>query len=107
MSLHDELHGTGVGVTTVFPGFIREAGMFAEAKVELPPGIGTKKPEQVAEGVIRGIERNRAEVDVAPLALRATGWLSGAAPAAIAAMNRRMGASNFAEGLAEAQRDKR
>ena len=58
--------GTGVGVTTVFPGFIRDAGMFHESKTELPQGVGTRTPEQVAEGVIRGIERNKAEVDVAP-----------------------------------------
>src|SRR4051812_19337609 len=45
-ALHDELRGTGVGVTTVFPGFIAEAGMFAEADVDLPPGVGTRKPEQ-------------------------------------------------------------
>jgi short-subunit dehydrogenase len=107
MSLHDELHGTGVGVTTVFPGFISDAGMFADAKVDLPPGIGTKTPEQVAKGLIEGIERNKAEVDVAPVMLRATSWISGAAPAAVAAMNRRLGASKVADGLAEGQRDKR
>jgi short-subunit dehydrogenase len=107
MALHDELHGTGVGVTTVFPGFISDAGMFADAKVDLPPGVGTKKPEQVADGLIDGIEKNRAEVDVAPVMLRATGWISGAAPAAVAAMNRRLGGSKVADGLAEGQRDKR
>ena len=107
MSLHEDLHGTGVGVTTVFPGFISDAGMFAEAKVDLPPGVGTKTPEQVADGLIDGIARNRAEVDVAPVALRATGWISGAAPAAVAAMNRRLGGSKVAEGLAEGQREKR
>ena len=107
MSLHDELHGSGVGVTTVFPGFISDAGMFAEAKVDLPPGVGTKTPEQVADRLIDGIERNRAEVDVAPVMLRATGWISGAAPAAVAAMNRRLGGGKVAEGLAEGQREKR
>lgn len=107
MSLHDELHGTGVGVSTVFPGFISDAGMFADAKVDLPRGVGTKSPEQVAEGVISGIERNRAEVDVAPIMIRAGGWIAGAAPAALAALNRRAGAAGVAEGLAEAQRDKR
>ena len=30
--------GTGVGVTTVFPGFIRDAGMFHESGTELPRG---------------------------------------------------------------------
>jgi short-subunit dehydrogenase len=107
MSLHDELHGTGVGASTVFPGFIRDAGMFADAKVDLPKGVGTKTPEQVAAGVIEGIEKNRAEIDVAPIALRAGGWIAGAAPAALAAMNRRFGAGEVAEHLAEGQKEKR
>src|SRR4051794_38950958 len=54
--LREDLHGSGVGVTTVFPGFISDAGLFAEAKVDLPPGVGTRSPEQVAEAVVRGIE---------------------------------------------------
>ena len=29
--LNIELRGTGVGVTSVFPGFVREAGMFADS----------------------------------------------------------------------------
>ena len=33
-----DLHGTGVGVSGVFPGFIREAGIFADAQVQLPAG---------------------------------------------------------------------
>jgi uncharacterized protein len=106
-SLHDELHGTAVGATTVFPGFISDAGMFAESGVKLPPGVGTKPPEKVAEAVIEGIEKNRAEIDVAPLAVRATGKLAGIAPAAVAAVNRRFGGHDVADDLAEAQREKR
>jgi short-subunit dehydrogenase len=105
--LHDELHGTGVGASTVFPGFIRDAGMFADSGVKLPAGVGTKPPEKVAEAVIEAIEKNRAEIDVAPIAVRATGKLAGIAPAAVTAVNRRFGGHDIAEGLAEAQRDKR
>jgi short-subunit dehydrogenase len=32
-ALRAELHGTGVGVSSIFPGFIRDAGMFADANV--------------------------------------------------------------------------
>jgi uncharacterized protein len=106
-SLHDELHGTGVGATTVFPGFIRDAGMFADSKVELPKAVGTKKPEQVAAAVVEGIEKNRAEIDVAPFAMRATGKMAGLAPAAVTAVNRRFGGHGVVEDLAEAQREKR
>jgi len=29
LGLREDLKGTGVGVTTIYPGYIREAGMFA------------------------------------------------------------------------------
>jgi short-subunit dehydrogenase len=106
-SLHDELHGTGVGATTVFPGFISDAGMFADSGVKLPPGVGTKPPEQVAQAVLDGIDKNRTEIDVAPLAVRATGKLAGLAPGAVTTVNRRFGGRNVSGGLAEAQREKR
>jgi short-subunit dehydrogenase len=44
-SLHDELKDEGIGVTTVFPGFISDAGMFADADIELPRGVSTRSPE--------------------------------------------------------------
>jgi uncharacterized protein len=106
-SLHDELHGTGVGASTVFPGFISDAGMFADSGVKLPPGIGTKPPEKVAQAVIDAIDKNRTEIDVAPLAVRATGKLAGLAPGAVTSMNRRFGGRSVSDGLAEAQREKR
>jgi short-subunit dehydrogenase len=106
-SLHDELHGTGVGASTVFPGFISDAGMFADSGVKLPTGVGTKRPEDVSEAVIEAIEKNRTEIDVAPLAVRATGKLAGLAPGAITSMNRRFGGRGVSDGLAEAQRSKR
>lgn len=106
-ALREDLRTTGVGVTTVFPGFVSEAGMFADAGVRLPPGVAQRSPEQVAAAVVRGIERNRAEIDVAPLPIRAGGWLAGAAPGAVAALARRLGGERVAARLAEAQRDKR
>jgi short-subunit dehydrogenase len=106
-SLHDELHGTGVGATTVFPGFISDAGMFADSGVKLPAAVGTKPPEKVADAVLAGIEKGRAEIDVAPLAVRATGKLAGLAPGAVTAVNRRFGGRDVSDGLAAAQQDKR
>ncbi len=79
-ALRADLHGSGVGVSAVFPGFIRDAGMFADAGVKLPPGVGTRQPEDVARAVVGAIERNRGEVDVAPLPLRAGAIFAGLAP---------------------------
>jgi short-subunit dehydrogenase len=106
-ALHQELAGTGVGVTTIFPGFIREAGMFVESGAKLPPGIGTSAPQEVAEAVIEGIERNRAEIDVAPLPMRSGAKIFTAAPSIGAAISRRLGGSRVAASVAQGQREKR
>ena len=105
--LREDLHGSGVAVTVVYPGFVSGEGMFAEAGVELPRGVGMRSPEQVAEAVVVGIERGKAEIDVAPLALRAGVWASVLAPSAAAAVQRRLGSRDLSEKLAEAQRSKR
>jgi short-subunit dehydrogenase len=106
-ALRDELHGKGVGVTTVFPGFISDAGMFADAGVKLPAGVAMRSPDQVAAAVIRGIERDRGEIDVAPLFMRTSAWLAGISPSAVTAMARRLGSRDVAAELGERQRHKR
>lgn len=70
LSLRQDLAGTGVGVTVVLPGFVRDAGMFADSGQKPPPGLGTVSPEQVGEAVAKAIERDRAEVTVATLPQR-------------------------------------
>ena len=44
LALRQDLAPHGVGVSLVSPGFIRDAGMFADSGVKLPPGAGTKTP---------------------------------------------------------------
>lgn len=107
LALREDLRPHGVGVSTVFPGFIRDAGMFAEADVELPRGVGTKSPEDVARATIRAIEKNVAEIDVAPFGLKLGAIVGGAAPSLAAAVQRRVGGNKITEGLAKGQRDKR
>jgi short-subunit dehydrogenase len=107
LGLREDLHGTGVGVTTVFPGFISGAGMFADSGTKLPPFAGTKKPEDVAAAVVRGIEQGRAELDVAPVAIRAGAALAGLLPGTVLGVQRRLGSQKVADQLAEAQRDLR
>ncbi|HEY2638159.1 MAG TPA: SDR family NAD(P)-dependent oxidoreductase, partial [Solirubrobacteraceae bacterium] len=79
-SVREDWRDDGVGVSAVFPGFIRDAGMFAESGTKLPPGTGTNTPDEVADAVIRAVADNRAEIDVAPVALRLGAKFAGLAP---------------------------
>jgi uncharacterized protein len=107
LGVREDLRPYGVGVSVVLPGFIRDAGMFAEAGVELPRGVGTRSPEEVASAVIRAIERNRAELDVAPLTVRLGASLAGLAPHFAAGVSRQLGSEKIATDLAAGQVDKR
>lgn len=106
-ALRGDLRSSGVGVSTIFPGFIRDAGMFAEAEVTLPPGVGTRSPEDVARAVIRAIERDRAEIDVAPASMRMGTLFGSIAPETAARVSRRIGSDEIAERMEAAQREKR
>jgi short-subunit dehydrogenase len=106
-ALRMELRDTGVGVSVVFPGFIREAGMFADAKVDLPKMVGTSSPEDVARCVVKAIEGDRGEVDVAPQSAQLLAKIAGLAPEFFATLSRRAGADAISEKTAEGQRDKR
>jgi short-subunit dehydrogenase len=78
--LRTDLGPRGVGVSVVSPGFVREAGMFAEAGAKPPPGMGTTTPEKVGEATVRAIERDKLEIVVAPLQLRAMSHFALATP---------------------------
>jgi len=106
-SLRADLHGSGVGVSTVLPGFIRDAGMFADADVELPAGVGTRTPQDVADGVVKAIAQNRGEVEVAPLQLRASTIFANLAPELAQRVARKVGSEQVARDMAAGQRDKR
>ena len=105
--LRGDLAEQGVGVTTIFPGFIRDAGMFHDSGAKLPPGIGTKSPADVAAAVVRAIERNPPEIDVAPLVLRAGVSFAGLAPNVTDVLARRIGAGRVAAELESGQQAKR
>ncbi|GAA4634910.1 hypothetical protein GCM10023196_078340 [Actinoallomurus vinaceus] len=107
LGLREDLHPHGVGVSVIYPGFIREAGMFADAGVELPPGVGTSSPGDVARAVARVIEQDRGEADVAPLPVRVGVTLGALAPSLFARIQRRGGADKLTRALAEGQREKR
>ncbi len=107
LGLREDLREHGVGVSVVLPGFIRDAGMFADAEVALPRGVGTRSPDEVAEGVLRAIERNRAELHVAPLGLTLGASVGSVVPQLASAVSRRMGGEQVASNLAAGQIEKR
>jgi short-subunit dehydrogenase len=105
--LRDELHGTGVGISVINPGFIRDAGMFADSGATLPKGIGTNTPDDVAAAVVRAIRGDRGDVDVAPAFIRFSARLNALAPDVVAGLSRRLGSADLTEQVAAGQRDKR
>jgi short-subunit dehydrogenase len=103
----EDLRASGVGVSVIMPGFIRDAGMFADAGIKLPPGVGTSSPEEVATAVLAAIERNRGEVSVAPVGMRIGAGVAAVAPGVSAWAQRLMGGAAVAQRLSQNQRDKR
>lgn len=94
-ALRQDLHGTGVGVSNIEPGFVRDAGMFVDSGMVLPTGTRTVSPEQVAAGVVRAITKNKGEIVVAPAELRLGARLGSLVPSLNAAIQRRAGAADI------------
>lgn len=106
-ALRIDLGPDGVGVTCVFPGFIREAGMFADSGATLPRGVGTRTPSDVARAVLGAIEHDRGEVDVATPFVHVGTALYALAPDLATALSRRLGADELAASMDAGQRAKR
>jgi short-subunit dehydrogenase len=107
LALHDDLRGTGVGATVIYPGLISEAGLWADSELEAPSGAGMRTPQDVADAVLKAIARNPREIDVAGFPQRLGGWLSGPSPSLVAGIQRAAGGEKIADALADAQRVKR
>lgn len=105
--LRADLAGSGVGVGVIFPGFVRDAGMFHDSGTKLPGWVGTSSPEEVADAVCAAIETGRPETDVAPLTVRSTVRIASTVPGLAARALGRLGASDVSGQLAEGQSAKR
>jgi len=62
--LRQELHGTGVSVSTIMPGYIDEAGMFYDGGFPAPKLLGTSPPQKVAGAVLKAIKTGKGEIIV-------------------------------------------
>jgi short-subunit dehydrogenase len=105
--LRADLRSVGVGVSCIFPGFIRDAGMYADSGAQLPRGVGTSSPREVSAAVIKAITQNKGEVVVAPAAMRLGAVFAGIAPEAAAFVSRKSGAEAVSGEFASGQQDKR
>jgi len=80
LGLRADLDPLGIGVSIVSPGTIREAGMYADSGADPIPGLGTGSPKQVADAVVKAIERNKVEISVAPVQQRLLAHFALATP---------------------------
>jgi len=69
-ALRLELANTGVHFSTIFPGYVREVGMFAKFGIQSPWSVGSCAPSQVAKAVVQAIEKGRVETIVNSRPLR-------------------------------------
>lgn len=106
-ALRADLRESGVGVSAVFPSFVADAGMWADTEIELPRGVSLPTPDEVAAAVVKAVERDRGEIDVAPVPLRVAAGLAGMAPGLVASLGRWLGSAEVADQAAAAQRSKR
>jgi len=107
LALREELWGTGVGVSAISPTFVSEAGMWAETGLKANPLAAEVPPQRVAEAVHTAITKNKAEIDVMRLPLRASLKVMGVAPGLFMAVARSSGAGRQADDAGDRQKSKR
>jgi short-subunit dehydrogenase len=80
-ALRLELAGTGIHFSTIFPGYVREVGMFARFGVHSPWIVGSCAPSQVAKAVVDAIEKGKIEKIINSPPLRYSFILNELSPA--------------------------
>jgi short-subunit dehydrogenase len=105
--LGGDLAGTGVGVSIVAPGFVREAGMFADSGARAPAGMGTTTPSEVAEAVMKAIAGEKLEITVAPVKQRAMAHIGLVSPRLSHRVQSGQAGQKAADIVTEGQTDKR
>ncbi|MDX6609887.1 MAG: hypothetical protein QOF85_1812 [Solirubrobacterales bacterium] len=107
LGLRADLDPLGIGVSIVSPGTIREAGMYADSGAKPIPGLGTGSPRQVADAVVKVIERNKVEISVAPMRQRVLAHFALTSPGISVKVASGESGQKAAAAVAEGQLDKR
>lgn len=107
LGLRTDLNPRGVGVSIVSPGTIREAGMYSDSGAPPIKGLGTGSPKQVADAVVKAIEKNKVEVTVAPPQQRFLAHFALASPGVAVKTASSDAGQKAAAVVAEGQKNKR
>jgi len=109
-AVRSELRGTGAGVSVICPGFVDDAGMYADmveqTHIAAPAVAGTSRPEQVAAAVVRAVKDDVAEVIVTPLSGRPLAAAAAVAPNVGRLMMRLTGVERTFKQVADARTGK-
>lgn len=106
-SLRAEYAETGVGFSTLIPGFVTGAGIFArheENGIEAPWLFGTTTPEKVGRAVVEAIRRDPPEILVTPRPLRPLLALAALAPKTAERLAERVGVKEVSRAVARGHR---
>ncbi|WP_280382032.1 SDR family NAD(P)-dependent oxidoreductase [Nocardia wallacei] len=106
LALRHDLAGADIGVSVVEPGFVRDAGMFADGGGSLPRGMRTVSPEQVARHVVRAVREDIGEIVVAPVEVRLLARIGCVVPGLLAPLHRAMDAERLGAELGGGLRGK-
>jgi len=106
-SLRQDLAGTGVSASVVFPGSVIDGGMLTDAGLGVPQGTKGTTVAAVADAVVRAVEHDRGEVDAAELLVRAVAKAVGVVPSLADRLGRQRLTQAYGEELAEKLRHKR
>lgn len=107
LALRAELASAGIGVSTLNLGPVSDAGIFADSGLKAPRLFGTSPPEAVADALVRAVEKDVAEIDVAPLPVRASSLVGLVAPQMLQRSMKLVGLGDFSHKLAAATADRR
>ncbi len=93
--IREELRGTGVSASVICPGFVTEAGMFAEYHKRAPKMVGETTPEKVADAVIRAIGDDVGEIVVNPGPVKLSAIMNAVSPTFTSWLLRTFGVYEF------------
>ncbi|WKK23714.1 SDR family NAD(P)-dependent oxidoreductase [Streptomyces olivoreticuli] len=103
-SLREELRGTGVGVSAVYPTLISDVGISARWQAgRRPPLLGRVGPDEVARAVLKCIRKNKVEITVSPPMEKIADVMGAVSPRLTSWAARHGGVHSYLRKVAETQ----